>query len=138
MPKTYDLKSVEKKWQDKWENDKTFRFDNTSDRPIFSIDNPPRYASGGLHIGHATHYTHIDMIGRYRRLMGYNVFLPLCFDVNGMPIEVNVEKKYKVSPQNIPRSEFNALCSEFANKNIATMITQFKELGCSFDPSIYY
>jgi valyl-tRNA synthetase len=138
MPKSYDLKSVEKKWQDKWENDKTFRFDNTSDRPIFSIDNPPRYASGGLHIGHATHYTHIDMIGRYRRLMGYNVFLPLCFDVNGMPIEVNVEKKYKVSPQNIPRSEFNALCSEFANKNIATMINQFKELGCSFDPSIYY
>jgi len=138
MPKTYEIKEVEKKWQDRWEIKKVYRFDFKSDKPIFSIDNPPRYASGGLHIGHATHYTHIDMIGRYKRLMGYNVFLPLCFDVNGMPIEVNVEKKYKISPRDTPRSEFTTLCSEFANNNISTMINQFKILGCSFDPSIYY
>lgn len=138
MPKTYELKKIEKKWQDKWEVNKTYRFDFSSDDPIFSIDNPPRYASGPLHIGHSTHFTHIDMIGRYKRLMGYNVFLPLCFDVNGMPIEVNVEKKQKVSPRDTPRAEFNELCSEFANKNISTMINQFKILGGSFDPSIYY
>jgi len=138
IPKNYDIKEVEKKWQDRWEVEKTYRFDCKSDKPIYSIDNPPRYASGSLHIGHATHYSHIDMIGRYKRLMGYNVFLPLCFDVNGMPIEVNVEKKYKVSPKDMPRSEFTAMCSEFANNNIADMINQFKVLGCSFDPSIYY
>lgn len=138
IPKNYDLKNMEKKWQDKWEVEKTYRFDFKSVKPIFSIDNPPRYASGSLHIGHATHYSHIDMIGRYKRLMGYNVFLPLCFDVNGMPIEVNVEKKYKVSPKELSRSEFTGLCSEFANNNISSMINQFKILGCSFDPSIYY
>ena len=138
MPKTYELKDVEKKWQDTWDVEKTYRFDVKSDSPVFSIDVPPRYASGGLHIGHATHYTHIDMIGRYRRLMGYNVFQPLCFDVNGMPIEVNVEKKYKVSPRETSRSEFTHLCSEFANSNISTMINQFKILGCGFDPSLYY
>lgn len=138
MPKTYELKDVEKKWQDAWDRDKTYRFDVKSERPVYSIDVPPRYASGGLHIGHATHYTHIDMIGRYRRLMGYNVFQPLCFDVNGMPIEVNVEKKFKISPRETPRSEFTHLCSEFANENIATMINQFKILGCGYDPSLYY
>ncbi|MBN1785719.1 MAG: class I tRNA ligase family protein, partial [Candidatus Methanofastidiosa archaeon] len=138
IPKNYNIKDIEKKWQDKWEVEKTYRFDFKSDKPVFSIDNPPRYASGSLHIGHATHYSHIDMIGRYKRLMGYNVFLPLCFDVNGMPIEVNVEKKYKVSPKNLSRSEFTNMCSEFANSNISTMINQFKILGCSFDPSVYY
>ena len=92
MPKTYELKDIEKKWQDSWDVEKTYRFDVKSERPVYSIDVPPRYASGGLHIGHATHYTHIDMIGRYRPLMGYNLFQPLCFDVNGIPIEVNIEK----------------------------------------------
>ncbi|HOP08916.1 MAG TPA: valine--tRNA ligase [Candidatus Methanofastidiosa archaeon] len=138
IPKNYDIKDVEKRWQDRWEVEKTYRFDFKSNKPIYSIDNPPRYASGALHIGHATHYSHIDMIGRYKRLMGYNVFLPLCFDVNGMPIEVNVEKKYKISPKDMQRSEFTAICSEFANNNISDMINQFKILGCSFDPSIYY
>lgn len=134
----YRIKEVEKKWQDYWESEKIYRFDPSSDRPIFSIDNPPRYASGKIHIGHATHYTHIDFIARYKRMRGYNVFFPLCFDVNGMPIEVNVEKKYGIKMRDVPRQEFIRMCEEFANQNIGDMILQYKILGESMDPTIYY
>ncbi len=134
----YDFKARERHWQDFWEREKIYRFDPHSDKPIFSIDVPPRYASGKLHIGHATHYAHIDFIARYKRMRGYNVFYPLCFDVNGMPIEVNVEKKYGIKMRETPRHEFIKLCEEFANANIGEMIRQFKILGEAMDPSIYY
>ncbi len=134
----YDFKEREAKWQDFWEKEKIYRFDPKSDKPIYSIDVPPRYASGKLHIGHAVHYAHIDFIARYKRMRGYNVFYPLCFDVNGMPIEVNVEKKYGIKMRETPRQEFIKLCEEFANANIGEMIRQFKILGEAMDPSIYY
>ncbi len=134
----YDFKEREAKWQDYWDKENLYRFDWNSNNKIFSIDVPPRYASGKLHIGHATHYTHIDIIARYKRMKGYNVFFPLCFDVNGMPIEVNVEKKYGIKMRETPRHEFIKLCEDFANANIGEMIRQYKILGESMDPSIYY
>ena len=92
----YDSSSIEKRWQEMWRNDAVYRFDPDSDKPVYSIDNPPRYTSGPLHLGHATGYSLIDFAARYRRMKGYNVFFPLCFDVNGTPIEVRVEKKYSL------------------------------------------
>jgi len=138
MLTTYNAKEIEKKWQDWWEAEKIYWFDMNSEKPYYSIDNPPRYASGALHMGHATHYTHIDFVARYKRLCNYNVFFPLCFDVNGTPIEVNVEKKHGITKKSISREEFIKLCSEFAESNIAEMKRQFKILGESMDPSIYY
>ena len=134
----YEPKKIESKWQDFWENEKIYRFDKNSNKEIYSIDNPPRYASGALHLGHATHYTHIDFIARYKRMRGYNVFFPLCFDVNGMPIEVNVEKTHNIRMRDVDRQKFIELCEEFANSKIDTMKLQFKILGESMDPSIYY
>jgi len=134
----YDQKQIEKKWQKQWEDAKVYHFDFEDDREIFSIDVPPRYASGPLHAGHAVHYTHIDFAARYKRMRGYNVFFPLCFDVNGIPIEERVERKLNITRKDIDRHEFTKLCSEFANKNIKTMIEQFQILGESMDPSIYY
>ncbi len=135
---TYDQKAIEKKWQKKWQNDKTYNFDFESKKKPYSIDVPPRYASGPLHAGHAVHYTHIDFAARYKRMRGYNVFFPLCFDVNGIPIEERVERKMNITRKDIDRHEFIKLCSEFAEKNIATMIDQFIRLGESMDSSIYY
>ncbi len=135
---SYDAKTVEHKWQEFWEKEKIYRFDFNSEREVFSIDNPPRYASGAIHLGHATHYTHIDFIARYKRMRGFNVFFPLCFDVNGMPIEVNVEKEKKVKMKEVERHRFIEWCEEFANSKIDTMKMQFKILGESMDPSIYY
>lgn len=133
----YNAKEIEKKWQKKWQEMKIYRFDKNK-QPIYSIDNPPRYASGALHIGHAVHYTHIDFIARYKRMRGYNVFFPLCFDVNGIPIEERVERKYGITRKDIDRHEFIKLCKEFADNNIEEMIRQFIILGESMDDSIYY
>ena len=134
----YDQKSIEKKWQKKWQEIKIYQFDPDSDKTPYSIDVPPRYASGPLHAGHAVHYTHIDFAARYKRMCGFNVFFPLCFDVNGIPIEERVERQLNITRKDIDRHEFTKLCSEFAEKNIKTMTDQFIILGESMDPSIYY
>jgi len=134
----YDQKAIESKWQKKWQESKVYHFDFDSSKKPYSIDVPPRYASGPLHAGHAVHYTHIDFAARYKRMCGYNVFFPLCFDVNGIPIEERVERQLGITRKDIDRHKFTKLCSEFANKNIKTMTDQFILLGESMDPSIYY
>jgi valyl-tRNA synthetase len=134
----YDQKAMEEKWQKNWQEMKIYHFDFNSLKKPYSIDVPPRYASGPLHAGHAVHYTHIDFAARYKRMRGYNVFFPLCFDVNGIPIEERVERQLNITRKDIDRHKFTKLCSEFAQKNIATMTNQFIRLGESMDPSIYY
>ncbi len=134
----YDQKAIEKKWQKQWQDMGIYHFDFESDKKPYSIDVPPRYASGPLHAGHAVHYTHIDFAARYKRMRGYNVFFPLCFDVNGIPIEERVERQMQITRKDIDRHEFTKICSEFAEKNINTMIDQFIRLGHSMDPTIYY
>jgi valyl-tRNA synthetase len=134
----YDQKALEEKWQKKWQEMRIYHFDFDCSKKPYSIDVPPRYASGPLHAGHAVHYTYIDFAARYKRMQGYNVFFPLCFDVNGIPIEERVERQLNITRKDIDRHEFTKLCSEFAQKNIATMTNQFIRLGESMDPSIYY
>ncbi len=134
----YDQIAFEKKWQKKWQDEKIYHFNFESNKKPYSIDVPPRYASGPLHAGHAVHYTHIDFAARYKRMRGFEVFFPLCFDVNGIPIEERVERARGITRKDIDRHEFTKLCSDFANKNIKTMIDQFILLGESMDPSIYY
>jgi len=135
---SYDNAAVERKWQQKWKEWKIYHFDFKSSAPVYSVDNPPRYTSGSLHLGHATGYSLIDFAARYHRQRGYNVFFPLCFDVNGTPTEVKVEKKFGITKLTVPRQEFIKMCSEFANTFIAEMTRQFEVLGCCMDPSIYY
>jgi len=135
---SYDQQALEKKWQQQWRQSKIYHFDQKSTKEPYSIDVPPRYASGPLHAGHAVHYTHIDFAARYKRMQGYNVFFPLCFDVNGIPIEERVERQLGITRKDIDRHKFTKLCSEFAEKNIKTMTDQFIMLGESMDPSIYY
>lgn len=137
MPKRYDAGEAEPRIQKFWEDSKLFIFDPKSKKPIFSNDTPPRYASGPLHIGHATSYSHQDFFCRYKRMRGFNVFYPLTFDVNGLPIEVNVEKQ-GITPEKVGRDAFVKACSKFAAKNIKTMTMQFRLLGHSMDPTIYY
>jgi valyl-tRNA synthetase len=134
----YEWRESELKWQSKWKEWGIYRYDPESESEVFSIDNPPRYASGALHLGHAYGYTVIDFAARYKRLRGYNVFFPLCFDVNGTPVEVRVEKAHGIRASDVPRQEFIKMCSEFAEKYIGEMTHQFEMLGESMDPSIYY
>ncbi|MFH1101165.1 MAG: valine--tRNA ligase [Methanobacteriota archaeon] len=134
----YNQKVFEEKWQKQWQKMQIYTFNYKNKRDPYSIDVPPRYASGPLHAGHAVHYTHIDFTARYKRMRGFNVFFPLCFDVNGIPIEERVERKLGITRKDIDRHEFIKLCSAFAQENIQTMTNQFIRLGESMDPTIYY
>ncbi|MCL4447730.1 MAG: valine--tRNA ligase [Candidatus Thermoplasmatota archaeon] len=134
----YDFKESERKWSSFWNEERVFQYDFNSSKPTYSIDTPPRYASGKMHIGHAFHYSHIDMVAKYHKIKGEEVFFPLCFDVNGMPIEVNVEKKYGIKMREYDRQKFVKLCEEFAEGNISAMIGQFSSLGITADPSLYF
>ncbi len=136
----YDWRKIEPKWQEWWQRERVYEFDQSPQAAgkAYLIDNPPRYASGGLHVGHAIHYTHIDMAARYKRMTGHNVMFPLCFDTNGIPIEERVERNLGVTRLDVDRHRFVEMCREFANQNIEEMTRQFKILGCSMDPSVYY
>lgn len=134
----YNFNESERKWTKFWKEERIFHYNFDSKKQTFSIDTPPRYASGKMHIGHAFHYSHIDMVAKYHMLKGQEVFFPLCFDVNGMPIEVNVEKKYGIKMREYDRQDFVKLCEEFAEDNIQTMIGQFDSLGITADPSLYF
>ena len=110
--KRYDGLSVEKTMQAFWEAEGVYKFDPDSPKPIYSIDTPPPTVNGSLHIGHIFSYTQAEMIARYRRMKGYNVFYPFGFDDNGLPSERLVEKESGVKAKDLPRSEFCKKCVE--------------------------
>ncbi len=140
LPKNYNAKEAEKKWQDYWEKNKIYKFDKKSKKPIYSIDTPPPYASAGhLHVGHALHYTQFEVIARYRRMKGFNVYFPPGFDNNGLPTEKYVEEKYNISKAKTTKAEFRKLCrkeSVKVEKLYADKV--FKALGHSYDWSLLY
>ncbi|MGO4300014.1 valine--tRNA ligase [Leifsonia sp. RAF41] len=101
VPEKPALEGLEAKWGDHWQSDGTFRFDRNaalaSGRDgVYSIDTPPPTASGSLHIGHVFSYTHTDVIARFHRMRGQNVFYPMGWDDNGLPTERRVQNYYGV------------------------------------------
>lgn len=92
MEKRYDFSQREKQMQELWSKEQIYKFDASAEGEIYSIDTPPPTVSGSLHIGHIFSYTQADMIARYRRMQGYNVFYPFGFDDNGLPTERLVER----------------------------------------------
>ncbi len=138
MEKTYNPHEVEEKWIKYWEENGIYKFDPNSDKPIFSIDTPPRYASGDLHMGHAKNYTEFEVVARYKRMRGYNVFFPNGFDDNGLPTEKMVEKKYGKSKRDFDRKEFIELCKKEAEEVIKRMKETFIRIGFSCDWDYYY
>jgi len=106
MQKKYDFRQVEKEMQHFWKENGIYRFDPESDGEIYSIDTPPPTVSGSLHIGHIFSYTQAEMIARFKRMQGYNVFYPFGFDDNGLPTERLVEKEEGIIARNMNRSEF--------------------------------
>ena len=138
LSKKYDPKQVEEKWQKKWEEWKIYKFDNESENIAFSIDTPPPTVSGNLHLGHAMSYTHFEIIARFKRMMGFNVFLPIGFDDNGQPTERLIEKKYNIKPNEISREEFNELVKKEINPVEEGYKKDLIRLGHSHDWSNFY
>ena len=133
MEKRYDFTKVEKQMQDFWSREKTYRFNKAATGKIYSIDTPPPTVSGDLHIGHLFSYTQGEMIARFRRMQGYNVFYPFGFDDNGLPTERLVEREEKIRAHSLPRSEFIEKCMNTTEKYKQEFKTFWQSMGISAD-----
>lgn len=138
LPKDYDIKIEEKKWSKFWEKNGTYKFNPDLKKPIYSVDTPPPYISGKMHIGHAFSYSQQDFIVRFMRMHGFNVFYPFGTDDNGLPTERFIEKTNNVKSRNMSRAEFIDLCLKTLKKVTPECIQDFKDLAISSDYDIYY
>ncbi len=138
LPKRYDPKTAEPKWQQFWEEKGLFRFDRSPDRPIYSIDTPPPTVSGKIHIGHVFSYVQTEVIARFWRMKGFNVYYPFGYDDNGLPSERLVEKEKGVKATDVGREKFVQMCLELTKEYEKEFSTFWKSVGLSVDWSQDY
>ena len=97
VPAKASLDGLESRWGKAWDEEGTYSFDTETTREaVYSIDTPPPTVSGSLHVGHVFSYTHTDVLARYKRMRGMNVFYPMGWDDNGLPTERRVQNYYGV------------------------------------------
>ncbi|MHA1594691.1 MAG: valine--tRNA ligase [Candidatus Baldrarchaeia archaeon] len=123
--------SIEEEILELWEKEQTYKFNENTNKPIYSIDTPPPYASGKWHLGGAIHYGQIDMIARFRRMQGYEVLFPFGIDRNGLPIEVEAEKMFNVRFFEVPREKFIELCKKLLDEYEKDIIWIARRMGLS-------
>ena len=116
-----------------WEEQGIFTFDPKAKGEIYSIDTPPPTVSGKMHIGHAFSYTQQDILARYKRLRGFNVFYPWGTDDNGLPTERLVEKMKGVKGSKMDRQDFIKLCESTLKEILPDFIADWKRIGVSCD-----
>jgi len=155
VPEKPVLEGLEATWSQRWEEQGTYRFDRTKTRDqIYSIDTPPPTVSGSLHVGHVFSYTHTDLIARYQRMRGREVFYPMGWDDNGLPTERRVQNYFGVRcdpslpydpdftpPENpdpksqipISRRNFIDLCNELVEEDEKVFEGLWRTLGLSVD-----
>jgi len=159
LPDKPALEGLEDKWNARWQEAGTYRFDrNHSRSQIFSIDTPPPTVSGSLHIGHVFSYTHTDFIARFQRMRGKAVFYPMGWDDNGLPTERRVQNYYGVrcdpslpyepsfQPPDTPpkpavavsRPNFIELCNRLTAEDEKAFEDLWRHLGLSVDWSMTY
>ena len=116
----YNFKTVEEKWQNYWQKNKSFKTElNNNKKKFYCLEMFP-YPSGKIHMGHVRNYTIGDVLARYKTLQNYNVLHPMGWDSFGMPAE-NAAKENELDPK------------DWTEKNISIMKTQLKRLGLSID-----
>ena len=161
IPEKPSLEGLEAKWRARWEADGTYRFDRTKERSeVFSIDTPPPTVSGALHPGHVCSYAHTDMIARYRRMRGNEVFYPMGWDDNGLNVERRVQlltgtrcdpslpydpdfrppasPGRKDKPIPVSRPNFVELCGEVVEQLEQSYFDLWSTIGLSVDWSYNY
>ena len=118
----YNFKEIEKKWQNYWKENHTFKVDvwDFSKPKYYALDMFPYPSGVGLHAGHPEGYTATDIVSRMKRMQGYNVLHPIGYDSFGLPAE-----QYAIQTGNHP--------AEFTQKNIETFQGQLERLGFSYD-----
>ncbi|MBO3129155.1 valine--tRNA ligase [Dermatophilus congolensis] len=168
IPDKPSVDGLEEKWGPVWEEKGTYHFDRQRAvelprEQIYSIDTPPPTASGSLHVGHVFSYTHTDLVARYKRMQGLEVFYPMGWDDNGLPTERRVQNYYGVrgdaslpyvdsyeppqrgmadksgkavkmaDQQPISRANFIELCYELTREDEKAYESLWRRLGVSVD-----
>lgn len=153
----YNSSDIEKKWNKIWEETKIYNYNKKMGRNnTFVVDTPPPTVSGSLHIGHIFSYTQTDIIVRYKRMKGMNIFFPIGWDDNGLPTERRVQNYFgiKCNP-NLPydpnwkadisvagknkdvyevsRKNFIEACAVLAEHDEVVFEDVFKSVGHSYD-----
>ena len=138
MANKYNHLESEAKWQKFRQEHKIFAFDKDASRKIYSIDTPPPTVSGKIHIGHIFSYTQAEIIARFKRMSGYNVFYPMGYDNNGIPTEQLVEKELGINIKDVERKDFIAKCLDVVETYKVKYENLRKSLGLSIDWSRTY
>ena len=159
VPEKPALEGLENALAARWERDGTYRFDRTKSREqIYSIDTPPPTVSGSLHIGHVFSFTHTDLIARFQRMRGKEVFYPMGWDDNGLPTERRVQNYFGVrcdpslpydpqftppekpdkQPISVSRPNFIELCTTLTLEDEKAFEQLWRYLGLSVDWSMTY
>lgn len=158
LPKHFDSKAAEARFEAMWEELSIHHYDPSRSRAdTFVIDTPPPTVSGSLHVGHVFSYTHPDLIARYKRMRGINIFYPMGWDDNGLPTERRVQnffhvrcephvpyeeglsleeataKTRKGPARLVSRKNFIELCHALTEMDEAAFLGLFKRLGLSID-----
>ncbi|MEA2461627.1 MAG: valyl-tRNA synthetase [Actinomycetota bacterium] len=149
-----DLREMEIRWAEYWEKAGVYRYDPTRGRDeTFVVDTPPPTVSGSLHIGHMFSFTHTDLMVRYRRMKGDNIFYPMGWDDNGLPTERRVQNVFNVRCDptlpydddlklewgregdvlSVSRTNFIELCDEVVQEDEKKFQEVFQTLGLSVD-----
>jgi valyl-tRNA synthetase len=159
LPEKPTIDGLEDRWAAVWEEQGTYRFDRSKTREeIYSIDTPPPTVSGSLHVGHVFSYTHTDLVARYQRMRGREVFYPMGWDDNGLPTERRVQNYFGVrcdpslpyDPAFVPPAEppkqqlpisrrnFVELCERLTLEDEQVYEALWRRLGLSVDWSATY
>ncbi len=159
VPDKPSLEGLEQTWATRWERAGTYRFDRARARhEVYAIDTPPPTVSGSLHVGHVFSYTHTDLLARFWRMRGREVFYPMGWDDNGLPTERRVQNHFGVrcdpslpydasfepsgqpatGPVSVSRQNFIELCHRLTAEDEQAFEQLFRVLGLSVDWTITY
>ncbi len=136
MSSAYRPAEAEAKWYDRWEQAGLFKPDDRSNAPTFVITIPPPNVTGELHIGHALTYGIEDILGRFKRMQGYNTLIMPGTDHAGIATQNVVEKqlaKETVSRYDLGREQFVERVWQWKEEYAANIRHQFRAMGCAFD-----
>jgi len=163
MAKHFDAAKAEEKWNRFWSDHEIYKYDDLKPRDeTFVVDTPPPTVSGSLHIGHVFSYAQTDIVVRFQRMKGKNIFYPMGWDDNGLPTERRVQnyfhvqcdpelpyekglklepadkKKRKERAKKVSRQNFIELCHEVTCEDEKAFKSLFGRVGLSVDWSLTY
>src|SRR5512133_2944315 len=163
VPDKPALEGLEEALTQRWLDEGTYKFNqDTTREQVYSIDTPPPTASGSLHVGHVFSYTQTDVLARFQRMRGKNVFYPMGWDDNGLPTERRVQNYFHVKcephvpyepglalgmaddasrkqpARRVSRANFIELCLELTAEDEQAFKALWRRLGLSVDWALEY